>query len=179
MFFVFNDFQCQSRTQAQKELTALAISNFPIPGDSDFPLNGMFAKPSPGEVGSFRFDFDLSPDFQSMHLDKLKQYLEQLRKECSDRMVDRVIDPETDKPSKVDLAKSISHFHLIALFDLVVALFCSSPFHGQEFIEHWYSLDYLLLSKIRFQRSFLFYETFTNNFQRACSIFISSLFFIK
>jgi hypothetical protein len=35
-------------------------------------------------------------------LDKLKQYLEQLRKECSDRMVDRVIDPETDKPSKVN-----------------------------------------------------------------------------
>lgn len=44
-------FQCQSRTQAQKELTALAISNFPIPGDGDFPLNGMFVKPSPGEVG--------------------------------------------------------------------------------------------------------------------------------
>jgi hypothetical protein len=34
-------------------------------------------------------------------IDKMKQYLEQLRKECSDRMVDRVIDPETDKPSKV------------------------------------------------------------------------------
>jgi len=31
----------------------------------------------------------------------MKQYLEQLRKECSDRMVDRVMDPETDKPSKV------------------------------------------------------------------------------
>jgi len=36
-----------------------------------------------------------------LFLDKMKQYLEQLRKECSDRMVDRVIDPETDKPSKV------------------------------------------------------------------------------
>jgi hypothetical protein len=32
----------------------------------------------------------------------MKQYLEQLRKECSDRMVDRVIDAETDKPSKVN-----------------------------------------------------------------------------
>jgi hypothetical protein len=31
----------------------------------------------------------------------MKQYLEQLRKECSDRMVNIVIDPETDKPSKV------------------------------------------------------------------------------
>jgi len=36
-----------------------------------------------------------------LFIDKMKQYLEQLRKECSDRMVDRVIDPETDKPSKV------------------------------------------------------------------------------
>jgi hypothetical protein len=34
-------------------------------------------------------------------IDKMKQYLEQLRKECSDRMFDRVIDPEMDKPSKV------------------------------------------------------------------------------
>ena len=37
----------------------------------------------------------------SLLLDKMKQYLEQLRKECSDRMIERVIDPETDKPSKV------------------------------------------------------------------------------
>ncbi len=34
-------------------------------------------------------------------VDKMKQYLEQLRKECSDRMVNIVMDPETDKPSKV------------------------------------------------------------------------------
>ncbi|CAF4590229.1 unnamed protein product, partial [Rotaria socialis] len=33
--------KCQSRIQAQKELSALAISTFPIPGDADFPLNGM------------------------------------------------------------------------------------------------------------------------------------------
>ena len=31
----------------------------------------------------------------------MKQYLEQLRKECSDRMIDREIDHDTDKPSKV------------------------------------------------------------------------------
>lgn len=44
-------FQCQSRIQAQKELSALAISTFPIPGDSDFPLNGMFTKPAIDEAG--------------------------------------------------------------------------------------------------------------------------------
>jgi actin related protein 2/3 complex subunit 3 len=44
-------FQCQSRIQAQKELTSLAISSFPIPGDAEFPLNGMFTKPTHDEVG--------------------------------------------------------------------------------------------------------------------------------
>lgn len=44
---------------------------------------------------------DVGFSSSSSSLDKMKQYLEQLRKECSDRMVDRVIDPETDKPSKV------------------------------------------------------------------------------
>ena len=44
-------FKCQSRIQAHKELTALAISTFPIPGDAGFPLNGMFTKPTHDEVG--------------------------------------------------------------------------------------------------------------------------------
>ncbi len=42
----------------------------------------------------------------------MKQYLEQLRKECSDRMVDRVIDPETDKPSKVIEKKNTFFFFI-------------------------------------------------------------------
>ena len=58
----------------------------------------------------------------------MKQYLEQLRKECSDRMVERVIDPETDKPSKVKEKYQNLFFH--SLIILVVALFCSSSFYG-------------------------------------------------
>ena len=91
----------------------MAISTFPIPGDPDFPLNGMFAKPANNEVGQ---SFHLSGKVMSYEafvhfLDKMKQYLEQLRKECSDRMVDRVIDPETDKPSKV-ISNSMCFFRL-------------------------------------------------------------------
>lgn len=55
-------------------------------------------------VGSFfnlLFD-DLNNSFCFSLSDRMKQYLEQLRKECSDRMVNVVIDPETDKPSKVE-----------------------------------------------------------------------------
>ena len=85
-------------------MAALAISTFPIPGDPDFPLNGMFAKPASNEVGTSGCSLEISCEISHFFLsDKMKQYLEQLRKECSDRMVDRVIDPETDKPSKVIL----------------------------------------------------------------------------
>jgi len=49
--------KCQSRVQAQKELTSLAISQFPMPGDGDFPLNGMFTKPTHDEAGSTFVDF--------------------------------------------------------------------------------------------------------------------------
>jgi actin related protein 2/3 complex subunit 3 len=43
--------KCQSHIQAQKEL----ISAFPIPGDADFSLNGMFTKPTDDEGGKFSF----------------------------------------------------------------------------------------------------------------------------
>jgi actin related protein 2/3 complex, subunit 3 len=96
--------QCQSRIQAQKELTSLAMSTFPMPGDADFPLNGMFVKPTHDEAGSLTLAVGRTSHVvrRSSFVDKMKQYLEQLRKECGDRMVDRVIDRETDKPSKVD-----------------------------------------------------------------------------
>jgi hypothetical protein len=50
-----NKFKCQSRVQAQEELTLLTILTFPIPGDADFPLNGMFTKSTHDEVGKFSF----------------------------------------------------------------------------------------------------------------------------
>jgi actin related protein 2/3 complex subunit 3 len=49
------DYSFQSCVQAQKELTLLAISAFPILGDADFPLNGMFTKPTHNEVRKFSF----------------------------------------------------------------------------------------------------------------------------
>jgi len=51
IIIIINTIQCQSRIQAQKELSSLAISTFPIPGDADFPLNGMFVKPAHDELG--------------------------------------------------------------------------------------------------------------------------------
>ncbi len=63
-------------------------------------------------------------------VDKMKQYLEQLRKECSDRMVNIVMDSETDKPSKVRKKNFSFERKNIYLKYLVVALFRSSSFYG-------------------------------------------------
>ena len=38
--------QCSSRIQGEKEMYTLGISNFPIPGESGFPLNAMYTKPA-------------------------------------------------------------------------------------------------------------------------------------
>ena len=39
-------FQCSSKNQGEKEMYTLGISNFPIPGEAQFPLNAIFVKPS-------------------------------------------------------------------------------------------------------------------------------------
>ncbi|KAF8792645.1 Actin-related protein 2/3 complex subunit 3 like protein [Argiope bruennichi] len=60
-----------------------AIAKFDIPGESGFPLNAVYAKPSsPSEA------------------DLMRQYLVQLRQECGARLCEKVFDPETGKPSK-------------------------------------------------------------------------------
>ncbi len=38
--------QCQSKNQAQKEMQTLAISRFYLPGEAQFPLNAVYARPS-------------------------------------------------------------------------------------------------------------------------------------
>lgn len=38
--------QCSSRSQGEKEMYTLGITNFPIPGEPGFPLNAMYIKPA-------------------------------------------------------------------------------------------------------------------------------------
>ena len=75
--------RCTSREQGMQEMYTLAISRFDLPGDPGFPLNSVYSKPANAE------DADL-----------LRQYLLQLRQECGTRLVDRVFDKDTGKPSK-------------------------------------------------------------------------------
>lgn len=75
--------RCTSKNAAQKEMYTLALKNYPIPGDSAFPLNALYAKPQKGTEE-----------------ETMRQYLQQIRQETGLRMCDKVFDPETDKSSK-------------------------------------------------------------------------------
>ncbi|MBZ3869416.1 Actin-related protein 2/3 complex subunit 3 [Sciurus carolinensis] len=37
--------KCNSKSQGEKEMYTLGITNFPIPGETGFPLNAIYAKP--------------------------------------------------------------------------------------------------------------------------------------
>ncbi|KAK6190802.1 hypothetical protein SNE40_002589 [Patella caerulea] len=74
--------RCSSKSQAEKEMYTLGITNFPIPGEPGFPLNALFTKPSRQEDETMR------------------AYLQQLRQETGLRMIEKVFDPNSNKPSK-------------------------------------------------------------------------------
>lgn len=76
--------KCNSKDQAVQEMYSLSISRFDIPGDPNFPLNSMFHRPTKQE-----------------QVEMMKNYMTQLRLECSLRLVERVFPTQEQmKPSK-------------------------------------------------------------------------------
>ncbi|XP_041079265.1 actin-related protein 2/3 complex subunit 3-like [Polyodon spathula] len=75
--------KCNSRSQGEKEMYTLGITNFPMPGEPGFPLNGMYAKPT-----------------NKQEEETMRTYLQQIRQETGLRLCEKVFDPQTDKPSK-------------------------------------------------------------------------------
>ncbi|KAK3084574.1 hypothetical protein FSP39_015671 [Pinctada imbricata] len=75
--------RCSDKNSGLKEMYTLGLKNFPIPGDSAFPLNALYAKPS-----------------GRSEEDTMRNYLQQIRQETGIRMCDKVFDPQTDKPTK-------------------------------------------------------------------------------
>lgn len=86
--------------EAAKILNTLAVDNFPLPGDANFPLNAHYATPS-SRVDSGNCTFKLSkicrPDIIS---DALRQYLVQARQELAARLIEKLYADGTGKPSK-------------------------------------------------------------------------------
>ncbi|VDO83317.1 unnamed protein product [Schistosoma curassoni] len=78
--------RCPNRTSGAKELAAMAISRFDIPGDPDFPreLNNMYAKPK-----------------NPTEMETMRGYLTQLRQELGVRLLDKVYRDDNSPPSKV------------------------------------------------------------------------------
>ncbi|KAL2767812.1 actin-related protein 2/3 complex subunit 3 isoform 2, partial [Daubentonia madagascariensis] len=74
--------KCNSKSQGEKEMYTLGITNFPIPGEPGFPLNAIYAKPA------------------NKQEDVMRAYLQQLRQETGLRLCEKVFDPQNDKPSK-------------------------------------------------------------------------------
>ncbi|XP_071482242.1 actin-related protein 2/3 complex subunit 3-like [Diadema antillarum] len=75
--------RCSSKNAGQKEMTSLAIAKFCVPGEAGFPLNALYAKPADrGEE------------------EQMRSYLQQIRQETGQRLVEKVFDPATDKPTK-------------------------------------------------------------------------------
>ncbi|XP_006894778.1 PREDICTED: vegetative cell wall protein gp1-like [Elephantulus edwardii] len=75
--------KCNSKSQGEKEMYTLGITNFPIPGEPGFPLNAIYAKPANKQEDEI-----------------MRAYLQQLRQETGLRLCDKVFDPQNDKPSK-------------------------------------------------------------------------------
>ncbi|XP_045679119.1 LOW QUALITY PROTEIN: actin-related protein 2/3 complex subunit 3-like [Phyllostomus hastatus] len=74
--------KCNSKSQGEKEMCTLVITNFAIPGEPSFPLNTIYVKPA------------------NQQEDVRKAYLQQLWQETGLRLCEEVFDPQNDKPSK-------------------------------------------------------------------------------
>jgi len=72
-----------SKEEAKKEMVTMAIVNFDIPGDAKFPLNALYGKPQ-----------------DRSEADQCRAYITQLRQELGQRIIEKVYDPNTNKPSK-------------------------------------------------------------------------------
>jgi len=72
-----------NQLEATKSLNTLAVDNFALPGDANFPLNAHY-----------------SPPANRIEADALRQYLVQARQEVAARLVEKLYADGTGKPSK-------------------------------------------------------------------------------
>uniref|UniRef100_A0A2I3TB42 Actin-related protein 2/3 complex subunit 3 n=1 Tax=Pan troglodytes TaxID=9598 RepID=A0A2I3TB42_PANTR len=75
--------KCNSKSQGEKEMYTLGITNFPIPGEPGFPLNAMYPKPA-----------------NKQEDEVMRAYLQHPRQETGLRLCEKVFDPQNDKRCK-------------------------------------------------------------------------------
>ena len=90
-----------SQIEAAKTLNTLAVDNFPLPGDANFPLNAHYAAPpSRVDAGNISYSLNVSYELLTICTDALRQYLIQARQELAARLVEKLYADGTGKPSK-------------------------------------------------------------------------------
>ncbi|XP_027203024.2 actin-related protein 2/3 complex subunit 3-like [Dermatophagoides pteronyssinus] len=72
-----------NRRQAQQDLINLSQQKFALPGDPKFPLNNIYSKPK-----------------NSVEADEMRNYMMQMRQECSTRLIDLIWPSSSLPPSK-------------------------------------------------------------------------------
>ncbi|KAA1073243.1 subunit of the Arp2/3 complex [Puccinia graminis f. sp. tritici] len=72
-----------NKNEASKQLLSYSLDNFFLPGEPGFPMNGIYAPPK-----------------DKIAANLLKQYLTQIRQECSLRLIEKVYNTPDGKPSK-------------------------------------------------------------------------------
>jgi actin related protein 2/3 complex subunit 3 len=96
--------------EAQKEVQNIALdNNFAIPGDPGFPLNQvrplslysffLFSFPSLSLLTTY-FTQMFNPPTNRQEAETLRQYLSQVRQELASRLLARIYEDGSDKPSK-------------------------------------------------------------------------------
>ncbi|MBZ3887666.1 Actin-related protein 2/3 complex subunit 3 [Sciurus carolinensis] len=75
--------KCNSKSQGEKEMYTLGITNFSIPGETGFPLNAIYTKPA-----------------NKQEDEVMPVYLQQLRQESGLRLCEKFFDPQNDELSK-------------------------------------------------------------------------------
>ncbi|CAH7666934.1 actin-related protein 2/3 complex subunit 3 [Phakopsora pachyrhizi] len=75
--------QAVSKNEIHKQLLSLSLDNFYLPGEPGFPMNGIYSAPK-----------------DKIEADLLRQYLTQIRQECSTRLIEKVFNTPDGKPSK-------------------------------------------------------------------------------
>ncbi|XP_047388375.1 actin-related protein 2/3 complex subunit 3-like [Sciurus carolinensis] len=79
--------KCNSKSEGAKEIYTLGITNFPIPGETGFPLNAIYAKPE-----------------NKQEDEVMPAYLQQLRQETGLRLCDKVLILRMINPASGGLA---------------------------------------------------------------------------
>lgn len=89
-----------TRNEGLKMLNTVAVDNFSIPGDANFPLNAHYAPPGDRVDRGTSYMLYWLNHHSNYWTEYLRSYLSQVRQELAIRLVDRLYPDGSTQPSK-------------------------------------------------------------------------------